>query len=121
MDHASADLKDVRDYLAQRQAPTGDAMPAALTSATVTGCAIKDWEGAKVSMICFRTGKPLAANQPGDLWLFVVDRAAVKNSPDTPAPEFNQADHVVTATWTHGDKLYVLGMEGDEQALRKYL
>ena len=32
-----------------------------LTKVAVTGCAIQSWQGAKVSMICFRTGKPLAA------------------------------------------------------------
>ena len=44
----------------------------------MTGCAIEGWQNAKVSMICFRTGKPLRPAEQSDLWLFVVDRASVK-------------------------------------------
>jgi len=87
----------------------------------VTGCAIESWQGMKVSMICFSTGKPLAPGEQGDLWLFVVDRAAVKNTPSAGPPRLARVNQLMTAVWTQGDKLYLLGTQGDEQTLRRYL
>jgi len=72
-------------------------------------------------MICFRTGKPLPPGQQSDLWLFVVDRAAVKNAPPAGARQFVQISRLGMMTWTEGDKLYVLGIKGGEQALQPYL
>jgi hypothetical protein len=92
-----------------------------LAKTAATGCAIENWQGAKVSMICFRTGKPLPPAQPSDLWLFVIDRAAVKDAPPAVSRQFVRVNKLMTVTWTQGDKLYVLGVEGDEQALRQCL
>ena len=111
----------IRGYLGQRSAPADYALPAALEKTATTGCAVENWRGVNVSMVCFRTGKPLPPNQSSDLWLFVIDRAAVKDAPTAGAPRFTRVNNLMTATWTAGDKLYVLGMEGDETALRQYL
>jgi hypothetical protein len=51
----------------------------------------------------------------------VVDCAAVRGSPAGASPQFSKINRLTTATWTQGDKLYLLGTEGDEQALKKYL
>jgi hypothetical protein len=72
-------------------------------------------------MICFRTGKPLPPGQQSDLWLFVIDRSTVKNAPPMGSRQFVQVNKLMTVTWTQGDTLYVLGMEGDEQTLQQYL
>jgi hypothetical protein len=87
----------------------------------VTGCAIEDWQGAQVAMICFRTGKPLPPGEQSDLWLFVIDRSRVKDAPPAGSRQFVQVSRLWLVTWTEGDKLYVLGTEGDEQTLRQYL
>jgi hypothetical protein len=111
----------IREYLAQKEAPADYILPAPLEKTAVTGCAIQGWQKAKVSMICFRTGKPLPPGQQSDLWLFVVDRAAVRNAPPANERRFAQVSRLLTVTWTQGDKLYVLGTEGDKQALQQYL
>jgi len=121
MDLATNNPAQVRAYLAQNHAPADYVLPAPLGKTAVTGCAIEGWQGAKVSMICFRTGKPLPPGQQSDLWLFVIDRSTVKNAPPTGSLQFVQVNKLMTVTWTQGDKLYVLGMEGDEQTLRQYL
>jgi hypothetical protein len=82
---------------------------------------VESWQGVKVSMICFRTGRPLAPGGQGDLWLFVVDRASVKGAPAGNSPQFSRVNRLITATWTQGDKLYLLGTEGDEQTIKQYL
>ncbi len=111
----------VRAYLVQNHAPADYILPATLEKTAVSGCAIQDWHGTKVSMICFRTGKPLPAGAQSDLWLFVMDRSRVKDAPPAGSRQFAQISRLRMVTWTAGDKLYVLGMEGDEQALRQYL
>jgi hypothetical protein len=121
MNLATNDLPQIRDYLARNQSPADYILPAPLEKTAVTGCAIEDWQGKKVSMICFSTGKPLPPNQAGDLWLFVTDRASMKGAPDSTAPQFAKTGRIVIVTWTQGGKLYLLATEGDEQTIRKYL
>jgi hypothetical protein len=121
MNFPTNDLTQIRNYLAQNAAPADYALSAPLEKTATTGCAIENWHGKKVSMICFRTGKPLPPNQQGDLWLFVVDRASVNGAPDAASPQFAKVNQLATATWIQGGKLYLLATEGDEQALRKFL
>ena len=121
MSFTTNDLTQIRAYLAKNLAPADYTLPASLEKTAATGCAIENWGTAKVTMICFRTGKPLPPNEPGDLWLFVVDRAAVKGAPTSTSPRFTQINRIITATWAQGDKLYLLGTEGDKQTIRKYL
>jgi hypothetical protein len=45
----------------------------------------------------------------------------VKNAPPMGSRQFVQVNKLMTVTWTQGDTLYVLGMEGDEQKLQQYL
>ena len=121
MDLVTNDPSQIRTYLAQKQSPSDYVLPAALQKAGIVGCAIEGWQNAKVSMICFRTGKTLAQGEQSDLWLFVVDRALVSGSFDGNSPQFSKVNRLITATWTQGDKLYLLGTTGDEQTIRKFL
>lgn len=111
----------IRTYLAQIQAPSDYVLPAALQKTAVVGCAVESWQNAKVSMICFRTGKPLAPGAQSDLWLFVADRASLKNPAGGESPQFSKVSRLITAIWTKGDKIYLLGTEGDEATIRQYL
>jgi len=113
MDLATNDLVQIKAYLAQMQAPADYRLPVALQKAVATGCAVENWQATKVSMICFRTGKPLAPGQQNDLWLFVVDRAAVKAADISAVPQIANVNRLVTAAWTQGGKIYLLGTTGD--------
>jgi uncharacterized membrane protein YbaN (DUF454 family) len=121
MDLITNNPAEIRDYLAQHQAPADYVLPASLQRIELVGCAIQNWQGAKVSMICFRTGRPLPPGQASDLWLFVVDRAAVKASPATELPQLAAVNRLITAVWSQGEKLYLLETAGDEAAIRQYL
>jgi len=121
MDLVTNHPDSIRAFLAQKAAPADYVLPAPLEETAVTGCAIEYWRGVKVSMICFRTGKPLAPGKQSDLWLFVVERAAIRNAPPADQRRFDQVSRLGMMTWTAGDKLYLLGTEGSEQAVRKYL
>lgn len=121
MDLTTNNPAQIRTYLAQNHAPADFILPGALKQAALAGCAVEGWQNTKVSMICFRTAKSVAAGGQSDLWLFVVDRASVKGVPADVSPQFSKVNRLITATWTQGGKLYVLGTEGDEQAIKQYL
>lgn len=119
--HLSTNANEVQSFLAQSQAPTNYVLPAGLQKAALAGCAVEGWQNTNASMICFRTGKPLPPGKQSDLWLVVIDRSAVKDTSTIAAPQFAQVDGLITATWTQGDKLYLLATQGDQEAIRKFL
>jgi hypothetical protein len=121
MDLTTNDPVQIRSHLAKNQAPSDFALPAALQKVAVAGCAVESWQNTKVSMICFRTGRPLPPGERSDLWLFVVDRTSLAMSNVGEIPQLSKVNRLITATWTKGDKIYLLGTEGDEQTIRQYL
>jgi hypothetical protein len=121
MDLVTNNLEQIRAYLAQNHAQFDFTLPETLKQANLVGCAVEGWQGVRVSMICFHTGRPLAPGAQSDLWLFVVDRASVRGAPAGDSPQFSKVNRLITATWTQGDKLYLLGTEGDKRTIRQYL
>jgi hypothetical protein len=121
MDLMTNDVVPVRAYLAQAHAPADFRLPPPLQKTALAGCAVEVWQGVKVSLVCFRTGKPLQPGAASDLWLFVVDRASVKNAPASAAPQFAKINRLITATWAEGGKLYFLGVEGEQPDIKPYL
>ena len=121
MDLLSEDSGKIRDYLKAKNAPTDYALSAPLSQAGLSGCAVETWQDKEVSLVCFRTGRPLAAGQKSDLWLFVVDQKSVKDAPVDSSPRIARVNNLLTATWTRDGKLYLLGMKGEPADLKKYL
>ena len=121
MDLLTNDPAAVRAYLAKNHAPADFILSAPLQQTALTGCAMENWQGVKVAMICFRTGKPLAPGAASDLWLFVVDQAAVKKTPAGTGRQFAKVNRLITATWVQGGKLYLLGTSGEEATIKQYL
>lgn len=121
MDLVTNDVVPIRGYLARNQAPSDFILPASLQKAEVAGCAVQNWQAGKVSLICFRTSKPLPPDEQGDLWLFVVDQTAVTGAPADELVRFEKVNQLTTAVWTKNGKLYLLGIRGDESELQKFL
>jgi hypothetical protein len=124
MDMLTNDPAAIRSNLKLRQAPADFTLSGPLQHTTLMGCAVTEWRDAKVAMVCFHSGKPLppgAKSDKSDLWLFVVDRNAVRGAPETAVPKIAQVNRLITATWSEGGKLYFLGLEGREEDLRQYL
>jgi hypothetical protein len=116
----SHDLQTINLFLAGQKAPADYVLPVGVAKAQPIGCAVVRWQGKPVSMICFRSGKPLTSDRPTDLWLFIVDESSVRNGPDASPPLVAQVNKLMTASWTRGGKMYILATVGDEQFLRKY-
>ena len=114
------DVREIRATLAQNRAPADFVLPKPLEAATYTGCAVLRWQNKPVSMMCFHSGKQLGPGEKSDLFLFVLDRAAVTDAPRPGAPEFSTTNRITTASWTEGDKFYLLAGVSDEAFLRRY-
>jgi hypothetical protein len=121
MDLQTNDAEQIRAYLKGQHSPADYALHGRLQQAALTGCAVEGWQSSKVSMICFRTGKPLAPGAQSDLWLFVVDQTAVPDAPADSAPSLSKVNRLATATWVKDGKLYLLGTTADESVLRQFL
>jgi hypothetical protein len=65
-------------------------------------------------MVCFDRGDQQM------LYLFVLDRAVLPDSPPA-TPELAPVNRLVTASWTHGNRTYLLAGPQDPDFARKYL
>jgi hypothetical protein len=108
MDLVTNDVTQIRMYLAQHQAHADYVVPKNLNPASSVGCGVLSWQGKPVTMVCFRTGKPLAPGTKSDLYLFVIDQKDVSGPPDSVTPEFAAVSTLATASWAEGGKVYVL-------------
>ena len=75
------DLQSINAYFNEHKAPADYVLPGGMSKAQLVGCAVLKWQGQPVSMVCFQSGRPLAAGQKSDLWLFVIDQSLVRNGP----------------------------------------
>jgi hypothetical protein len=122
MDLATNNLDQIRLFLSQRGAVADYVLPANLQkNAKPAGCVATTWQGKPVSMICFQSGQPLKPGAQSDLWLFVTDRTTATDTPVASVPKLEKANGVLTASWTVGNRTYVLATEGDEKLLGKFL
>lgn len=121
MDLQTNDAGQIQAFLKQQHAPADYTLPGPLQQAAQTGCAVESWQSTRISMICFRTGQPLAPGTQSDLWLFVADQASVKDARLDSTPQISKVNRLVTATWAENGKVYLLGTTADEATLRKFL
>ena len=118
---ATNDPVQIRQFLVANLAPSDYTVPTSLQKAALVGCSIESWQAARVSMICFDSGKPHPPGQQNDLWLFVIDSRDVRGKPSDTTPSFAQVNRAMTAAWSQGGKTYLLVADGDATLLRKFL
>jgi len=121
MDLTATDPARIRGFLKENNAPDNYPVPPGLKTAALVGCAVSSWQGKPVSMICFKTGRPMAPGDQSDLWLFVTSRKTVSNAPASSEPVFARVNKATTASWSDDHNTYLLAAVGDEALLRKYL
>ncbi|HVV00622.1 MAG TPA: hypothetical protein VHH88_04625, partial [Verrucomicrobiae bacterium] len=121
MDRTTDSPAKIRAYLSSQGAPADFHLPPGLAKAQLVGCAVETWGGAKVSMICFRTGQALPPGQASDLWLFVAKAGALKNAPTDATPEFSRINRLALASWSQNGDVYLMGIEADHKALQSFL
>ncbi len=109
LDHQTPQADDARVWLASHQGIANPAIPPGLCSRETIGCKVFEWNGAKVTLICFRpcpSGNPQSASAH----LFVVDEK------DAPAlltaaaddPHFAETNAWTSAVWKKEGKFHLL-------------
>lgn len=114
MDIRAHDMRLVRQDLASRGAPADYVVPPALERLRLTGGGRLTWRNNPVAMVCFDRGDQHM------LFLFVLDRSAVADPPPA-TPQLAKVNELLTASWTEGDKTYVLAGPEEAGFIKKYL
>ena len=117
-DHVSFethDLTKIQQWLQDRDMNTNFDLPASLRGNSAEGCRVVDWRGRKLTMICF------VFNGKDHLDLFVFDSTRFGSFTPSQTLKFAQTEGFMTATWTRGNRTYLLATSGGEAVLRKYL
>jgi hypothetical protein len=116
MDWPTPDMGELRQKVQKRGAPADYDLTPALAKLKLTGGATLRWRSNPVTMVCFDRGD----NQM--VFLFVMKRAGVKDPPP-PNPAVTNISRFTAASWTSGDKTYVLAgpkESGEQEFLRRY-
>lgn len=121
----TADPDILRHYLATVHAPTDYTLPPGLYALRLEGGLVLEWFGHKVALLCFtqEDAEPQdkEENEDHDAWFFVVSRSALPDAPASETPHFALAQGLITASWTRGDKTYVLATRGVQATLERLL
>ena len=115
MDITTTHLGEIRQYLATQGALADYVLPALLEKLPGDGGAVLRWHNKPVSMVCFDLGNH------NDLFLFVASRGDLPDAPSAAEPQFTKIGKLTAASWSTGDRTYVLAGPGDEQFVRGYL
>ena len=115
MELATSDLGAIRAYLNTHEAHGDWESPPGLEGEPVVGCGRLTWRSRPAAMICY--GK---ADQP-ELWLFVVDTAALADAPGGGELVYGKVSRLNTAAWSQRGRTYLLAAEVDRQELRRFV
>ena len=108
------DMAEVRAYLARKGAPADYSVPSGLEATSLTGAGVLSWHAEPVAMVCFDRGKK-------DMVFMFVSRKGKMNNVTVSGPQLTSELELATASWTAGDKVYLLAASGTPEQLRTYL
>lgn len=113
MDYPTNDMRQLRLYLAAKGAPADYQLGTGLSQLRLLGGAALTWRSHPVSMVCFdRPDKQ-------KVWLFILDRSNLKDPPSA-APSETRISTLMTASWSQGDKIYVVAGPPEPGFTKKY-
>jgi hypothetical protein len=115
LDVVTQDPKQIQGWLADRKVATNYVLPAGLRDTPAMGCRVLTWRGHKVAMLCYM----LKGSNHVDL--FIARASEIPSPPANGQLQFSTTGQLTTATWTQGDKVYVLMSPENADFLKKYL
>ena len=115
LEKTTSDWAVAYDWLAQRNAPVYNAAPEHLTKLKGMGCREIDWNGTKVSLICFLNGKEELIH------LFIVNKASLTNKDLTKLALMERYHELETQGWSDDKCVYVLVGSEKEVSLKGLL
>jgi hypothetical protein len=105
---------ELRQVLARKNWPSDFIVPDRLRSVTVIGGSAVEWNGHKVALACMKEGRH-------GLWLFIIEKSALRDAPETESPRIKEVESEPTAVWSQNGNAYLFTVQGDDAFLRKYL
>lgn len=116
LDLQTNDLHQIREWLGGHSAPDNFVIPVKFNGKPSVGCRVFQWNGQKVSLVCFELENQKVAH------LFVMDRSQLTNLPGEGALQFQTArDGITTAAWSDARRIYVVAMQQGEPDLKRLL
>ncbi len=114
LDLESTDVSEIKEWLSEQNAHGDFTLTQGLKEMPGIGCRVLSWKGQKVTLICF------GEMGPEEVHLFIADRSAFAKRPPM-IPQFAKEGAWTTASWSRGDKVYMLAGMGDREKLSKLL
>ena len=108
-------FEELQNAFARLGWPADYVVPVRMASLKVEGGCAEKWRNTKVSLLCLET------SEEKDVWLFVTRQTEVPGAPTGTAPQISHRGELTTASWSQGENLYLLAVEGDESMLRQFL
>jgi hypothetical protein len=104
---------DVLAYFKSKDRPTDFSLSDSLKQLPAEGGSAITWNNHPVEMLCLK-------GNAGNLWVFVMDKKVVPDAPGSKT-QFRKIGNLMTASWSNGDKVYLLAGAGTDEDLKKYL
>ncbi len=125
LDFHTEDVSKARHWLANNAGHDALRLPPRLEGQPCVGCRVLDWEGSKVSLVCYYLkatgdGGSDGRTQIEELHLLVIDRDRLKDMPAAAAPRFSTQGRWETALWSDGRHAYLLAGLAQGGYLKKY-
>ncbi len=113
MEFKTNDLVQLQRMIAAKGGPEDYHIPPNLEKLPLTGGGTLRWRSNPVAMVCFDKGSN------NMVFLFVMKSTAVKDPPPA-KPTLAKINSMLTASWTSGDKTYVLAGVEEADFEKKY-
>jgi hypothetical protein len=113
MEFKTNNMSQLRQLIASKGAPADYALSPALEKLPLTGGGTLQWRSNPVAMVCFDRG----TNDM--IFLFVMNTSAVKDPPSA-TPWVAKVNSMVTASWTNGNKTYLMASRPEPDFPNKY-
>jgi hypothetical protein len=112
---AATDQSQIREYFRTNGTPVEFTLPRNLEKLPGKGAAVFTWNRHPVALIGLDGGVNT------NLYIFLIKRSAFPDVPVPAKPEFARVGRLLTASWTVGDRVYLLAGPNDQPLLQSYL
>jgi hypothetical protein len=116
LDVETNNVAAVRQWLSVHGAPNNFVLPSSLTGRPSLGCRLFEWNGQRVSLVCFEIENRRVAH------MFVINRAGFGDLNASGSPQFQtRSDGITTAAWSDRERMYVVAIRNGESELKRLL
>jgi hypothetical protein len=111
-DKRDSNAGNLQTFLASSQAPSPQSIPNYLDKMPTLGCITFEYEGAKLSMICFKNGEVYH--------LITAEKATFPGTLPT-SPEVFECKDKAFRVWVEGEQVKILSVEGTKEDIPEFI